>query len=693
MVASFHGHRMDVESIRRHLPTSLKGTTLRTLMSAAARFGLASRALRLEPEHLPNLRAPAILHWNLDHFVVLATTRGKSALIHDPARGRRTVGPEELSENFTGVALELVPTTGFEIRDETRRVHLRELIGRSAGLWRMLAQIFALSAALQVFTLLAPFYMQTVVDHTISTADLPLLNALAVGFCLLALVQMLTAALRAWAVLYLNSTLDLHLVSKVFRQLLRLPADWFAKRHMGDVLSRFGSLRNVRELFTNGLVESIVDGFMASGTLTLMVVYSPTLALVSTTAVALYTAARMLLFGASRHYVRDALVLSAREQTTFLESLRAIVPIKLFRQEAARESRWQNEYAAALNGNIRSARLAIFYDSINRTLFPLASVLIVWLAAREILAAAFSVGMLYAFFSYQSQFTQRAVALIDKLFAFRLAGVEMARLSDIVHASPEAGLDLGVEQGRSLTGNIEIKDLTFRYSPDDPLMFDGLSFSISSGECVAISGPSGRGKTTLLKLMLGLLDPAAGTVRYDGLDISRFGKDMFRGQVSAVMQDDLLLSGSIAENISFFDPTPDMEFVHQCALRAEIAQDILRMPMGYSSRIGDMGSALSGGQRQRVLLARSLYRRPRILFLDEASSHLELATESRINTMLRESGITRVVIAHRPETMSLADRVIDLGEPSDGARLTPKPACAASTGDDFVHQPIRENQM
>jgi ATP-binding cassette subfamily B protein RaxB len=671
MIAGYHGRRMDIETIRRHVPTLLKGITLRQLMEVASSFHLAPRALRLELEQLESLRLPAILHWNLDHFVVLVDITRRKAVIHDPAYGRRILSKKDISNYFTGVALELMPTRDFQKKNDLKKLRVSELLHPARGLTSSLLQIFILSFGLQILVLATPFYMQITVDHVILATDLGLLHAMALGFGFLMLLQVLTTAVRSWTVLYLNSTLDLQLVSNVLDHLLRLPTEFFEKRYLGDILSRFGSLRNVRELFTNGLVESFIDGMMAAATLTMMFVYSTKLTWIAITSVLLYALSRLALFRHNAQLKHESLVLDAKEKSNFMETIRAIQPIKLFGKEQQRKALWQNHYAGALNSRIILQRLQILYTAINQTVFPYAMVLIIWLGAQQILQGLFSVGMLYAFLAYQEQFKQRAAALIDKLLEFRLAGVDLGRVADIIETKPEDDLTLLDITLESLDGRIESKGLRFRYNDSDPLIFEDLYFRIEPGESVAIVGPSGCGKTTLVKVMLGLLKPQAGQILYSGIELSKLNKKELRQKIAAVMQDDQLLSGTIAQNITFFDPSPSMDRIRQCAKLAAIHSDIIAMPMGYGSLVGDMGTTLSGGQKQRILIARALYVEPRILFLDEASSHLDSATERSINNAIKELPITRITIAHRKETIAMADRVIDLGAMKGGITEAP----------------------
>ncbi len=671
MVASYHGHKMSIEAIRQYLPSSLKGLSLKEIMQAATKLHLMPRALRLDLEQLCNLKCPAILHWNLDHFVVLESVQGNKVVIHDPEQGKRVLSLAEVSDNFTGVALELTPTNEFEQKSDIRKVKITELLRSVTGLKRALFQILLLSLVLQIFVLVSPFFMQITVDHVIAASDEHLLLALALGFGLLALIQMAATALRSWMILYLNSTLDVQLLANTLRHLLKLPLDYFEKRHLGDIISRFGSLRSVISLFTQGLIASIVDGIMAIATLVMMFVYSPKLAFIVLVAVFIYIIVKIITFRLNEQYKQESIVLSAKENTNFMETVRAVQTIKLFSKESQRESMWLNQYATSLNAGIKLGKLEIIIAAINQTVFPIAGVLIVWVGAQEIMASVFSIGMLYAFFSYQTQFTGKISALIDILVEFKLAGVDLERVSDIVHAEIEQNNAQLLGKPLTLKGEIGVKNLCFRYAENEPYIFQNLNFTITSGETIVIVGASGCGKSTLLKVLLGLFSPSSGEVFYDKINITQIDTPSLRTQIAAVMQEDCLVAGSIAENIAFSDPQIDMQRIQTAAQMAAIHNEISQMPMGYNSLVGDMGTTLSGGQKQRIFLARALYVNPKILFLDEASSHLDTHTESIINSSIKEMSITRVIIAHRKETIALADRVIDLSAQKPPTKLPP----------------------
>jgi ATP-binding cassette subfamily B protein RaxB len=658
MVACFHGHRIDLAGLRRRFTVSLKGATLAYIMQAAGRLHLAPRPLRLELEELPRLRAPCILHWDLNHFVVLKSADGRGAVIHDPAFGVRRLSLGEVSKHFTGIALEISPTTEFLPVDERRRVRLRDLMGPVVGLKRSLAQVFVLALALQALAIVSPFYMQWAVDGAVVSADRDLLTVLGLGFLLLAVIQVALSVLRSWVVIYLGTTMNLQWLANVFSHLLRLPVSFFEKRHLGDVVSRFGAVNTIQRTLTSSFVEALIDGVMALATLAMMAVYSAMLTTVALAAVSTYALLRWAFYAPLRRATEEHIVHSAKQQSHFLETVRGVQSIKLFGRQEERRSRWLNLVVDAVNQDLLTQKLGLGFRSANGLVFGLERVAIVWLGALLVLDSAFSVGMLFAFMAYKEQFSARIAGLIDKMIELRMLNLQSERLADIVLTPPEAQ-SVGMPED-AIDASLEVRALSFRYSDTEPFVLLNCSFTVSQGESLAIVGASGGGKTTLLKLMLGLLHPTDGKILAGGIDIHKLGIDRYRKLVGTVMQDDQLFAGSIADNISFFDPSPDHRAIEDFARMAAVHDDIAAMPMGYNTLIGDMGAALSGGQKQRILLARALYKQPRILLLDEATSALDVQKERAVNDAIRSLHLTRIIIAHRPETIASAERVIVL---------------------------------
>jgi ATP-binding cassette subfamily B protein RaxB len=669
MVAGFHGFRADLSSLRRCCPLSLRGVTLGQLINVANELRLTTRALRLDLKDLSRLALPAILHWDLDHFVVLERVGRRHAWVVDPALGRRKVSVEELSKRFTGVALELQPAAGFERKHDSVQLPLSGFFRGVRGLGAELCKILILSLSLQVFLLVLPLFGQIVIDEIVLADDRNLLLVLGMAFLLIVGIQVCITGVRGWQVTTLAATLQFGWAARLFHHLVRLPMAWFEKRHMGDIVSRFRSLHAVEALVANTVVEAVVDGFMALTTVFVMLFYSVKLAGIVLVAVALYGGVRLALFSALRLATFEALVLGAKADSLFMESLRAILPLKIYGREALREAVWQNRRAEAMNAEVRTHRLGLIQELANALLFGAENVVVLWAGAIAILGGELSVGMLVAFIAYKNQFGVRAAALVDKALEFKLIALHLDRLADIAVAERDPATASPAATLRRISGAIEVRDLWFRYANTEPYVIGGLNLRIDAGECVAITGPSGGGKTTLLKLLMGLLDAESGRISVDGVELGRGMLAGYRRQIAAVMQDDVLLSGTLADNIACFDPTPDQGWMEVCAQQAAIHEDIVRMPMGYLTPVGDMGSALSGGQRQRICLARALYARPKVLFLDEATSHLDAFTEHRVHQALCELRITRLIVAHRRETLAMADRVVQLQGPAASAPL------------------------
>jgi ATP-binding cassette subfamily B protein RaxB len=658
MVACFHGHRIDLAGLRRRFTVSLKGATLAFIMQAAGRLDLAPRPLKLELHELPQLRAPCILHWDMNHFVVLKSADARGAIVHDPAFGVRRMPMGEVSKHFTGIALELAPTTRFRPAEERRSLRIADLMGPVDGLKRSLAQVFALALTLQAIAIVTPFYMQWAIDGAVVSADRDLLAVLGLGFLMLAVIQVALSALRSWVVLYLGTTLNLQWLANVFSHLLRLPVSWFEKRHLGDVVSRFGAVNAIQRTLTSSFVEALIDGAMAAATLAMMLVYSGALAGLAVAAVVLYGLLRWAFYDPLRRATEEHIVHTAKQQSHFLETVRGVQSIKLFGREEQRRSRWLNLVVDAVNQDLATQKLGLGFRSANGLVFGLERIAIVWLGCLAVLDSAFSVGMLFAFMSYKDQFSARVAALVDKMIELRMLGLQGERLADIVLAAPEP--ESPVAPVDDIEASLEVRGVSFRYSDMEPLVLVNCSFTVAPGESVAIVGASGGGKTTLLKILLGLLAPTDGKVVAGGVDIRKLGIDRYRKLVGTVMQDDQLFAGSIADNIGFFDPASDHGAIERCARLAAVHDDIAAMPMGYNTLIGDMGAALSGGQKQRILLARALYKQPKILFLDEATSALDVQKERAVNDAVRSLNLTRIIIAHRPETIASAERVIVL---------------------------------
>lgn len=657
MVANHYGLDIDLGTLRRQFAPSLRGAALKSLIAIADRLGFSSRAVKLPLDEVSNLHVPALLHWDMNHYVVLERVKGGKALVHDPAGQTRWFDRDELSKHFTGVALELRPADDFEPADRRERLRLPQLWRRMTGLKRALVQTLVLSLVMQAFVLASPYYMQVAIDSVLPALDRDLLTVLALGFGLFTLINAGASLLRSFVLLSAGTSLSFGIAANVARRLFRLPVSWFEKRHVGDILSRFQSIAPIQQALTQGAVAALLDGALAIFTLAVMFFYSAKLALVAIVAFALYALVRFVSFSFQRRAQEESIVTSAKEQSMLIESIRGLVTLRLFNKESARHAQWQTRLTDAVNADIGLARIGVWQGIANTIIFGLETVLTIWLAIGFVIDGGFSVGMVFAFIAYKTQFLTRAASLIDQGIAFKMLGLHLERLSDIAMADQDTSYAKQLPAKVEMKGRLELRGIRFRYSPSDPIVLDGVDLVVEPGEHIAITGPSGGGKSTLVKIMLGLLEPDEGEVLVDGIPLVRFGHKNYHDQIGAVLQDDSLFAGSLADNIALFDDDADMERVAASARSAAIHDDIARMPMGYETLVGDMGSTLSGGQKQRVLLARALYRAPKMLVMDEGTAHLDAATEQQVNVAISGMGVTRIIIAHRAETISVAKRI------------------------------------
>ena len=659
MIAARHGHSVNLPGLRQLHPISSKGATLEQLMAVASELALAPRALRLELDELPQLQVPAILHWDLNHFVVLEEAKRGSVTIVDPATGRRKLAVAEAGEHFTGVALELSPSPGLRRIEARTRTRLSDLWSGLSNYGGAAFQILALSLLLQLTALLMPFFLQLTIDEAIGRGNADLLTLLLVGFGVVYALSGATAALRSWVVLTLGQSLSFQLAGNVVRHMVRLPLGYFERRHVGDLMSRIGSIHPIKNLLTQGVINAMVDAALAVTTLIVMLMISPALTGLVAATTAAYLAYSLLLYPGLRRRTEEELVARARQDTYLMETMRSMRAIKLHAHEAMRENGWRNQYAEVVSASYRAQMYGIRLDFGEQLLFGGQFLLLVFLGAHAVLAQELTVGLLLAFIAYRTSFMASATALVEQLQNWRLIGVHLERLSDIVTEAPEP-LIARVRDRQLPPPSIRLESLSFAYSPSEPPVLNSLDFEIPRRSLVAIVGPSGAGKTTLMRVMLGLLPATSGRILIDGVPLTPALSAAWRGRVAAVMQDDLLLTGTLADNIAFFDTGLDQERIEAAARLARIHDEIVRMPMGDQSLVGDMGAALSAGQRQRVLLARALYRYPDVLFLDEGTANLDEDNENAIADLVAALPVTRIVVAHRPALIERAQLVLKL---------------------------------
>ncbi len=660
MICGHFGKNIDLISLRRKFNLSARGANLAGINGIAEQLGMVTRALSLELDELGALKMPCILHWDFSHFVVLVSVKRNRYVLHDPARGRRYLGREEMSRYFTGIALEVWPGSEFQAETQQTRISLRSLINSIYGIKRTLAKIFCLSVVIEAINLVMPVGTQLVMDHAIPAGDRGLLTLISAGLMFFILLRAAVSMLRAWSSLVMSTLINVQWQSGLFAHLLRLPLAFFERRKLGDIQSRFDSLDTLRATFTTSVIGLIMDSIMVVGVFVMMLLYGGYLTWIVLCFTTIYIFIRLVTYGNYRQISEECLVREARAASYFMETLYGIATVKIQGMVGIRGAYWLNMKIDAINSGIKLTRMDLLFGGINTFVTACDQVVILWLGAGLVIDNQMTIGMFVAFSSFRGQFSERVTSLTSFLLQLKIMSLHNERIADIaLHEKEEKKHEIEIVAHMGPI-SLETNDLSYRYDSQSAPIFSALSLSVAPGESVAITGASGAGKTTLMKVLCGLFEPDSGRVLINGIDIRQMGINNYHRMIACVMQDDRLFSGSIRENICGFAEEMDEEWMVECARASHIHDVIMNMPMGYETLIGELGEGLSGGQKQRIFIARALYRKPGILFMDEATSALDSESEHFVNVAIKNMNITRVIIAHRETTLKTVDRVISI---------------------------------
>jgi ABC-type bacteriocin/lantibiotic exporter with double-glycine peptidase domain len=662
MILSYHGRRTSVSTVRDRCDAGRDGVSALAIAQAARSFGLTVRGLRPTPDVLDQTTFPAIAHWRKDHFVVVERVTRRRAVVVDPGFGRRRVDRAELAEGLGDAILVCEPGPGFVRSRATEPSALRALGGallRVPGVRWVIAQILLATVILQLIGLAVPVAMKIVVDQVFGSNGRGLVWTLGLGVAIAVLAQVVTSYLRAGLLLYLRGKLDWQVLTAFVDHLFRLPLRYFQQRTTGDIITRLQSIATLRELLTNQSVGTLLDGATVLVYLVVMFVFDPLIGLAVVAALAIQAGMYLAVRGRSRDLTGRSVNDQVRLNEYIVQSLSGVATVKAMGAEefvvrglVDRVFAWTGItlLRGHLTAGLETGAMAV------RLVTPL---LVLWLGALRAADGGLSVGTLLGLTWLAAAILAPLNGILTSIQRLQNATVQLDRLGDVLQGEPEKG-GAAPPAPNPNGAMIELRDVSFRYDENNPIVLRDINVRIEPGQRVAIVGHSGAGKTTLAWLLLGLLQPSAGGIYFDGVPLARLSPRDVRRRFGVVLQESFSVRGTIAENIAFVHPEAPREEVIAAAQVADIHHQISRLPMGYETKIGERGAGLSGGQQQRLAIARAVLGRPSVLLLDEATSHLDAETELRIAANLRDLSCTLILVAHRLSTVRHADLILVL---------------------------------
>lgn len=655
-MASF-GRVLDLTVLRERHPASLRGMSMARLMDIAEKEGFLLSAYEAAPEDLGALRLPGILHWKGQHFVVLTEYRaGKGATVHDPAVGIRRLSWAQFCADYSGAACDLEPLPAMQREVRTERLSIFALVRQTFGYGSMLGKMLLLALLAEGLALVSPLLLQTVVDEVIPVRDDRLLWALAAGFAGLALIKAGLGLVRSWLSMALTGMLAVTMKQMTFGHMLKLPLAWFEKRGVGTVTARFHSLDNIRGVLTDNVLMTLVDSVVAIVMVLVLLVYEWRLALLALAFSGASFLVTLLMYGRYAVAAAEGVAADAEENRALVEAVTAMPAVKMFGQEARQLRGFRRTILASTNRMLDMMRVRAWHSSIEGVLGALGDVAVVAASAYLVLSGSISLGLMFGFYAYRQILADKLHALSASYFQFRVLSVYTNNVADVLlsPAEPDNAGPLPVGAHPAL----EFANVQFTYDEADEPALANFSLRVAPGEIVGVTGPSGAGKSTLIKLLTGSLAPQQGAITLGGASLVGVPPKRIREHMAVVLQSDYLFTGTLQDNITMFDPAPDMARVEQAVADAALAAEVADLPAGLATFILGHAPTLSGGQRQRLMLARAFYKDAAVLVLDEATSALDVANEVHVCEAIRRKGLTTLIVAHRQETLARCDRVV-----------------------------------
>jgi HlyB family type I secretion system ABC transporter len=663
MICRHFGRKVSLARIRQLCHTATDGTSLKALCRAASELGLAARALKVSLRNLPMMPLPAIVHWESNHWIVLYDVDEGQVRVADPALGLRKIPRREFETKWTGYAALFDYTTAFEQAPESKPA-LAWIVPFLARFKTILLQVLGLAVAVSLLQLLFPVFTQMVVDKVIVENDLGLLKTILLGMlAALVFVQLSTLA-QEYLLAFAAVRLDTAVLDFLSRKLLSLPMTYFTSRRTGDIQRRLDGARQVRQFAVQQGIGALLAMIYLIGALSLMAVYSPFLMLAFLATTPLYVGLMIFSVKVLRPLFAGVEESQGKYSSHQIDAIKGIEAVKAASAESAFRDAMLNEFLSVSKKMFKASFIVMSYDSVLQTIGLLSTAIFLWVGATQVIHGHLTVGGFVAFSSLTAMAYGGILRTLGVWDNMQFASVLLNRLNDIFEQEPEQGHDRSrLAPVHSLEGRIELRSVSFKYGgPEAPNILTNVSLNLVPGQMVALVGRSGCGKTTLIKLIAGLLEPTEGMIFFDNVDLRTLNYRDVRRHIGMVLQENHIFNETIARNIAFGDPEPDLDRVLAAAQAAAAHDFIMRLPLGYETKIGESGLTLSGGQKQRIAIARAIYDNPPVLIFDEATSALDTESERAIQENLGRlmAGRTTIVIAHRLSTIREAHAIVVL---------------------------------
>jgi len=666
MLATHHGHHLTLREARETCATGRDGASAAALARAARSIGLTVAAYRPAPGIAHQIQLPAIAHWGSDHFVVVERATRTRVHIADPDRGHRGMPAAEFDAGVGRVLLTAQPGDGFRRRPASTAPFWRRYAAallRTPGTRLPIAQLLGVSLIAQLLGLAIPALVLITIDRVIPSHAASVLPLIGGGILVLVAAQLITGYMRGALIIYLQGRLDTQAMIGFSAHLMRLPLSYFQRRKTGDIMLRASSIGMLRELLTTQILTAVLDLMMIALYLAVIAVADLSVALIVLAVIAAQAALLALALPRARDRMSAELAAQSQAYGHLTEVIEGITTLKASAAEDQALTQWTRLFLPWIHAALRRTQLTVAAEAVSGALRMLAPLAVLWYTASRVLDGRMPLGTALALTWLAAAIVVPLSVLATNAQRLQLADAQVQRLADVLDTPPEPHASPAVTPGGrrpSASGHLELHQVSFRYDPVSPMVLHDITISIPPGARVAIVGASGAGKTTLALLILGLYPPTSGTICLDGTDLATLDPRVMRARTGTVLQDPFVFSGTISSNIAFHDPAISPADIEQAARMACLHSDIMAMPQGYQTRLGERGGGLSGGQRQRLAIARALVRRPAMLLLDEATSHLDAVTETAIYRSLSGLDCTQILIAHRLSTVRDADLIMVL---------------------------------